>query len=177
MNTSQRGIALLIAALISAVVISIGVALYSIVQKQLILSSLARDSQFAFYSADTSAECGLYYDSRWSYFAATTTPPTLPTNQPPVCDGQTLSITRPGSVSYPYISTFQYAPNGKCVFVIIMKCDGIITDASRVAGCTRDVVNTPPPVHTAILAYGYNVPCNATTTSNRVLQRSVQLNY
>ena len=165
---SHRGIALLIASLISAVVISIGAALFSLVQKQVTLSSVARESQFAFYAADTGAECALYWDNRFNYFTATTTAPSGA-----VCDTATLSVVRPGAVSYPYVSTFQFQPNGKCVLVTVTKCDGTITNGV----CTHDVVNTPPPIHTSIRSDGYNVACAATTTSKIALQRSVQLNY
>jgi hypothetical protein len=165
---SQRGIALLIAALISAVVISIGAAIFSIVQKQLTLSSVARESQFAFYTADTGAECALYWDTRFSYFSSTTTPPTNA-----ICDTQAITTARPATPAYPYISTFQFAPSNRCVFVTIIKCDGPFVNGI----CTHDAVHIPAPIHTSIRADGYNVACNATSTSKIGLQRSVQLNY
>ncbi|MDB5187702.1 MAG: seg [Candidatus Kaiserbacteria bacterium] len=165
---SQRGIALLIAALISAVVISIGAAIFSIVQKQLTLSSVARESQFAFYTADTGAECALYWDTRFSYFSSTSTPPTGA-----VCDTQPITPSWSGASVYPYISTFQFAPNNRCVFVTVTKCDGPFVDGV----CTHDVLHIPAPIHTSIRSDGYNVACNATSTSKIGLQRSVQLNY
>ncbi len=47
---------------VSSIVLSIGLSLFNIVQKELILSATGRDSQFAFYSADGGIECALYWD-------------------------------------------------------------------------------------------------------------------
>ena len=167
-HTTQRGIALLIAVLISAVAIAVGAAIYSIVQKQLILTGLSRDSQFAFYAADSAAECALYWDNRYGYFAATTTIP----GSPAICSNNTLAVTRPGNATYPYISTFQYDTNGLCAVVSVVKCDGTITDPVH-----GTCVSSGSSIHTTIIAYGYNVACSATSSSLRVLQRAVRLNY
>lgn len=171
-RNTKNGMALLIAVLVSAIVISIGAAIFSIVQKQTILSSLSRDSQFAFYAADTAAECALYWDSRYAYFAATSSVPTGAT-----CGGNTLTVSWPSNGSYPFMPSFQYQANGLCTYVSIMKCNGTISNPLSASGCTADVVHNPPPIHTAIVAYGYNVPCSATSTSPRVLQRAVRLSY
>src|SRR3989344_7320988 len=87
-KNTQRGFTLLLAALVSSVVLAVGAAIFSIAQKQVTLSALGRDSQFAFYAADTIAECALYWDFRFEYFA-TTTPPTVVAPDPS-CDSQSL---------------------------------------------------------------------------------------
>ncbi len=56
------GYALMLSIVVSSVVLSIGLSLLSIVQKELILSGTGRDSQFAFYAADAGLECVLYWD-------------------------------------------------------------------------------------------------------------------
>ncbi len=58
-STPPKGIALLIAVIFSAVMLSIGIALSSLGYKQIILSSTASASQKAFYAADTALECVL----------------------------------------------------------------------------------------------------------------------
>ncbi len=58
----QRGFTLLIAVVLASVSLSIGMALLDIALKQVILSSSARQSQIAFYNADSVLECALYYD-------------------------------------------------------------------------------------------------------------------
>lgn len=71
---SNRGFTLLYSALISSLLLAIGIAVFNINSKELLLSSTARDSQFAFYAADTGIECALFWDfQKESAFATTTT--------------------------------------------------------------------------------------------------------
>jgi len=58
----KRGFTLLFAVLVSTLVLSVGASIISIALKQIILSGSARDSQFAFYAANTGIECALYLD-------------------------------------------------------------------------------------------------------------------
>src|SRR3989344_3435689 len=64
----SRGFTLLLAALVASLVLTIGLAIVSIARKSVNLSSIGRDSQFAFYTADTASECALYWDIRYSTF-------------------------------------------------------------------------------------------------------------
>jgi hypothetical protein len=73
-RSNQSGFTLLLAALAASIALSLGSAIFSITTKEIQLSSIGRDSQFAFYAADTAAECALYWDIRFNYFA-TSTPP------------------------------------------------------------------------------------------------------
>ena len=65
----QRGFTLLIAVVLSSVSLSIGLVLLDIALKQVLLSSAARQSQVAFYNADSVLECALYYDQTQDTFA------------------------------------------------------------------------------------------------------------
>jgi hypothetical protein len=57
----EKGFTLLFAVLVSTLVLAIGASIISIALKQVILSGSARDSQFAFYAANTGVECALYW--------------------------------------------------------------------------------------------------------------------
>lgn len=154
-SSKQRGFTLLLAALIASIVLSIGSSIFLIAQKQVTLSSLGRDSQFAFYTADTAAECALYWDVRYDAFSTTT-----PT-QTPECDGTPLTISGKEDAP-PYIATFEVnffsdSSNGYCGQVEVQK-------------------NVSNP-YTVIHADGYSVPCSAVNSSVRALQRSVELRY
>jgi len=153
MNTpsNKRGFTILLAALVASLVLALGISVFSIAQKQLILSSTGRNSQYAFYAADTAAECALYWDARFNYFG-TTTPPGID----PACDAQLLGATG-NRTSYPYTIAFEFEPNGYCARVTVRK-------------------NTVHP-RTLIRANGYSVGCDAIATSDRALQRSVELSY
>jgi hypothetical protein len=58
----QRAFVLLYAVMTSTIVLAVGVSIISIALKQLAISTLGRESQYAFYAANTGAECALYWD-------------------------------------------------------------------------------------------------------------------
>jgi Tfp pilus assembly protein PilX len=64
--SKKKGFAMLFAVLVSSVLLSIGVSIFNLTIKELVLSSAGRESQFAFYAADTGIECGLYWDFKAS---------------------------------------------------------------------------------------------------------------
>lgn len=184
---TQRGFTLLLAALVASVVLALGAAIFQIAQKQIMLSSIGRDSQFAFYAADTAAECALYWDFRCSYFASTTAgisaECTIPDPPGPLCDGQSMqsfSPDRPSSPAYPYTMTsaqmdfFQdvSTTGGFCAQVTVKKCRGTF-DTDGTCDTDPDAVS----VRTLVHADGYSVNCDSVLTSPRALQRSVELHY
>lgn len=168
----QAGFTLLLATLAASIALSLGSSIFSITTKEIQLSSIGRDSQFAFYAADTAAECALFWDFRYNYFSTST--PADPQSQY-VCDGQELNAAgRPATNDpqpYPYTMTFQFEPNGYCANVSVYKCDGPILANGT---CTHA---SPAAVRTIIHADGFNTPCSQISTSLNALQRSVELNY
>jgi len=68
-HSSQRGFTLLIAIILSTVALVMGLALADAAYKQVVLSSSAKQSQVAFYAADSALECALYYDQQFVAFA------------------------------------------------------------------------------------------------------------
>lgn len=154
---SQGGFTLLLAALVASLVLILGVSIFELVQKEISLSSLGRDSQFAFYAADTAAECALFWDVRYGYFSSST-----PSIQP-TCDGvQWRELAPPvGSPeSLPFTSSLEiedlFNPNGYCAHVFVTKKAG--------GGTT-------------IQADGFSAPCSLIDSTARTLQRSVELRY
>ncbi|MBP9669260.1 MAG: hypothetical protein KBE09_03135 [Candidatus Pacebacteria bacterium] len=147
--TSSRGFTLLLATLTSALLLLLGATIFGLIKKEIILSSLGRDSQFAFYAADTASECALYWDLRHNIFA-TTTPYSGAT-----CDLQSLgTIQFPG---YGVATTFEYEPNGYCARASITKS-----------------LTFP---RTVIYARGYNTTCAGIVNNPRTLERAVELTY
>lgn len=61
----RKGIALLMSVLVSSIFFVIAAAVFKIAFIEYTLSSTGKDSQFAFYAADTGAECALYWDSNY----------------------------------------------------------------------------------------------------------------
>lgn len=67
-SRQQAGFALLIALVLTSVVLALGIALLDVAYKQVVLSSSAKNSQYAFYNADSALECALYYDQQVGAF-------------------------------------------------------------------------------------------------------------
>ncbi len=65
----SRGITLLVAVILSSVVLSVALALLDVAYKQQLLASTAKQSQYAFYNADSAMECALYYDQKQNAFS------------------------------------------------------------------------------------------------------------
>src|SRR3989338_5580655 len=111
MCKTEHGFVLLYAVLVASIALSIGLSLYCITIKELIISSSSRDSQLAFYAADAGAECALYWDVQEKAFSTTT-----PTNTI-TCAGSSM-VVGGGTISNFSISSF---PNGACVDVMVDK--------------------------------------------------------
>ena len=60
--SKQEGFTLLFALLVSAILLSVGLSIADITLQQFELSASGRNSQYAFYAADSGAECALYWD-------------------------------------------------------------------------------------------------------------------
>lgn len=59
---NNKGFTLLFAVLVSVLLIAIGASMITIALRQVVLSGAGRESQFAFYAANTGIECALYWD-------------------------------------------------------------------------------------------------------------------
>lgn len=59
---TQAGFTLLFAVLVSTLIVSIGATIISIALRQTILSGTNRESNYAFYAANTILECAVYWD-------------------------------------------------------------------------------------------------------------------
>ena len=64
----RRGFALLIAIILTSVLLAVGIALLDIAYKQVLLASGSKNSQYAFYNADSGLECALYWDQKFNAF-------------------------------------------------------------------------------------------------------------
>ena len=162
----QAGFTLLLAALISSVVLALGISIFEIALKQINLSSMGRDSQFAFYAADTGAECALYWDVRSDIHPDTFATSSASSAMSPIsCDEASVTPTLFSADLNSAISTFQFEPSDRCAQVSVQKCE---------AEC--DPVNYPD-IHTIIHADGFNTTCATIGSNTRSLQRSVELHY
>jgi hypothetical protein len=158
-GNKQKAFALLYTALISSLLLSLALSISLIVRKEMVLSSIARESQKAFYAADSAAECALYWDFRFNKFATTTT--VTGPNSGVTCAGvdiadsaQELDDGVPG-LGGSNITKYKLEVDRTCALVTVQKSA------------------TYPK--TLIEARGYNTPCDS--KSRIRLERAVRLQY
>ncbi len=72
-NTTHGGFTLLFASLVGALLLSLGIATFNIILRELDLSAAARESHLAFYAADSGWECAFYHDRKRPAVFATST--------------------------------------------------------------------------------------------------------
>lgn len=147
-NVYEHGIAIYIAVIITATLILVSFSILSLALKQISISGAGRDSQDAFYAADSGAECALFWDVH---------NPVNPAQS--AFDPLSIQTITCNNISIPVIhtvatSTFTmlFTPDLFCAKVTVVKL-----------GLT-----------TKVESRGYNT-CD--TTSNRRLERAVQINY
>ncbi len=91
------GFAMLFAVLASSLLVSIGISIFNISLKQLMIATSERDSQTAYYASDSAQECALYWDIKVGAFPAclddTCTTPSTTTNNTIVCNGEPIVLS------------------------------------------------------------------------------------
>ena len=63
-NSCSSGFTVLFAVLIGSLIFSLGIAISQLSIKEIVLSSTGKQSETAFFAADTGVECALYWDFR-----------------------------------------------------------------------------------------------------------------
>ncbi|HET8581481.1 MAG TPA: hypothetical protein VFL98_03375 [Candidatus Paceibacterota bacterium] len=153
----KRGFTLLIAVLVASLMLILASSIFDLVEKEVILSSLGRDSEDAFYTADSALECALYWDFQQQAFSNPSGGPSI------VCNGTQAS----GPITYGGVEdpmTYQYENTS-------------VSDSPHCVKVTVTKHATNPK--TTINAYGYNVSCSvlAAGSDERALERAVEVNY
>lgn len=155
-DNSKRGFTVFIAIVITATLLLVSTGIISVSVRQAFLTGSGRESQYAFYAADTGIECALYWDvknpSGFSAFATSTGPTQINCNN----DAQNpLNVRTVGGNLTGGVSTFDltFLPDPYCVNVIVTK---------------------QPNGATKIESRGRNT-CD--TTSARRVERAVQVDY
>ena len=149
-TNDKQGFVILIAVLVSTLVVSIGAFIALIAVKELALSSSGRESQDAFYAADSALECALYHDCRVEQFGSTATPQNVD------CDGRASVITvEPGSNTNNSTSYFEIsfinannplAANAPYARVRVVKSDvGTVDDKTIIESQGYNVKNPTIP--------------------------------
>lgn len=155
MIKEPRGFTLLIAILLSTIAVTLGVSLLEVSYKQVILSSTAKQSQYAFYSADSAMECALYYDQQFNAFSYSN----------PMASGSITCDTR--VITNFTNPTSGFGQNAKRITTFTVPCAGSGESAEVIVYKYNSGV-------TNIYANGYNT-CNANDA--RRIERGLKVSY
>lgn len=171
-SVKRKGMTLLLAVLVLSIVMAVGLTLLNFIVKQFNITTSARDSVNAVYAADTGIECALLWDIRGheaGFYGArvfpTSTSLTIGTDQGINC--LNVDITR---AAFPW-SVTQAASAATTTFEL---------DFPNINACTIVQVakyQASGRENTTVFSRGYNVPCNATTTSPNAVERAIQVRY
>lgn len=149
----ERGFTLLIAVLVSSILLALGFAIFNIAAKEVVLSASGRESQFAFYAADSGIECALYWDYERNAFSASSPA------QPECAGGETTNYNVDfDSDTGVYTTTFSFA--------LEESLSGPCTDVT--------VTRRTDPTRTIVVAAGYNT---CVTTNPRRIERAIRVQY
>lgn len=183
---NNQGFVILFAVLVSSIILLISVGMYNVISKEVVLSSAARESQRAFYAADSALECALYADIKGIGSPNPRTPFTVnPIDREYTsfnCSGADVISFRllaetPGSggepgYDFPYVFRHYNAfnPEGGCSYVLVEKNE---------KGTDTSIAET------RITAIGFNV-CLPDASGNRnipdfdnptLLERRISIEY
>lgn len=148
----NHGIALLFTLLIIGVAVSLSIGVFNIILGELEIGEGARESQRAFYAADSGVECILYWDLKEQAFVFDKEKAITCVGSSPTFTRSSQTIGSKAATVYQSTAAFTLA-NGACTSLTVIKfSDG----ASRIE------------------ALGENT-CNPAAT--RVVQRGVEVNY
>jgi hypothetical protein len=163
-NTSHahEGFTLLLASLIASILLTLALFMISIAQREVFLSTLVRESHYAFYAADAGAECALFWDFQGGFDVTNAT-------HDASCSGTKVGDIVAGESSGPTDrvlggqgfgtpSHMEFEQAGRCVMVTVTK--------TQVGSITK----------THIDSRGYNVRCSNEDNPRR-LERAVQMTY
>lgn len=168
LKSNKKGFVVLFAVVLASIILSVSLGVANIAYKELIFTTSAKNSNDAFYAADTGAECALYYDQKstvsatGNVFAFGQATSDVATE----CGGKAVDLNSgSGTQADPWtFYLFPIGPSGKaCAKVSLWKDDSVI------------------PTVTTIDARGYNVydvvsPNCSFSGANRV-ERHIQLTY
>ena len=157
-NNNQGGYAILFSVVVVGIILVIAFGLSNITYKQLVLSSLAKESQTAFYQADLASECGLYHD--WYLDSFTPVDPEISPVYSVSCGGRNFDVE--------YSDCFDN-PDFDVDYCIKPKDPQSNEPCFRIEFIVDEEENT-----TTMRANGYNI-CNVLT--DRTVERTIEVTY
>ena len=160
----ERGYAMLFTVVVVSIVATIAMGLSGSAYKQVILSSVAKDSQSAFYQSDTATECALYADFKLGGPVASTK-----------IGSGSWKCGKDNSLTWKDVTLYldtESVTEGNYIFSPTQGSAGTINlDRSS---CFEFDVDKSDPTKTVVRARGYN---NCNKKDPKTVEREIEVNY
>ena len=154
---TQEGYAILFAVVVVSIISMLAIGLSNTTYKQLVLSSLANDSQISYYQSDTATECALYADNVLAMTSASPSPWECGVDANNQNFSFTISNPSGGASDYTLTSSLEQKK-------ATIPCFNF--NVSKKLGGS--------PVSTVIDAYGYN---SCDKTNQKTVEREIEVTY
>ncbi|KKQ35056.1 MAG: hypothetical protein US50_C0027G0005 [Candidatus Nomurabacteria bacterium GW2011_GWB1_37_5] len=154
-DNKSSGFVILFTVLVASIVLLMTLGISNTSYREAILSQSARDGAYAFFAADTGAECALYSAIKSSAFNDFSN---LPTSFSCADDSDTSPIYDSSALT----ASFKFNIDTKyCVRILVDKSGTII-----------------PGISTIIESRGYNLPCsNVELNDVKAVERAIKVTY
>ena len=153
-ESPRSGFTLLFSVLIGSLLFSVGMAIANLATREVVLSAAGKESEAAFFAADTGVECALYFDFRVPGTFPNSS--TAPRGSSVTCNTASLPLTVVSQNATAATTTFRVSFSPSCAEVIVGKTAG-------------------PPGHTVIESRGRN-ECGTAANPARV-ERALRVRY
>ncbi len=158
---TTAGFTVLFAVIVSSLILALGLGIVAITMKEVRLSSTGRDSQLAFYAADSGLECAQYFDLVQTAFPTSTSAMLV---NPIKCNGQDMSVIPVGNGSSATSTFTMYMGYAENIPIVKGSCALVTVSKSMVNGSSTTVIDSR----------GYN-SCDLSNT--RRLERGYRVQY
>lgn len=155
-NKNKKGFVILMVILLLSVILVVGLGVFDIIVREILISNIGRESQKAFYAADAGAECVQYWEKQGGKF--------IPGSAYLIdCNGNSIVGQMSGDLASPENSNNYNIPikvnftNGACASVTLL------------------INSSDPSIDTVITSRGYNVGCD--DASSKKVERGVRVKY
>ena len=187
--TGRQGFTIFFAVLVASLALAVGLSIYDLLVRELLLSQTATQSQYAIYAADTGAECALYWDAKYntngSAFATSSTySPPAPTSGI-LCSTQSNGSGQDIAANGTPPATFGIPPTNWTAWVSTSDVNDATTTFTLMLGTTaaspcalvtvaKYASNVTTPSQTTVTSHGYNT---CSTSGVVRLERALQVSY
>ncbi|TSC69171.1 MAG: hypothetical protein G01um101456_315 [Parcubacteria group bacterium Gr01-1014_56] len=176
---TKRGFTAFFAVLISSLALAVGLSIYDLLVRGLLLSQTASQSQYAIFAADAGVECALYWDAKAPILNGS--PSVFGTSSgstwgasPIACNTQNITVQGP-----PLADLVQYPGCSSSAWCITSNSNAATTTFTifftpQTYCATVVVAKSGNPSQTSVVSHGFN---DCTTTGPVRLERALQVRY